>query len=431
MRNALTASAVLPGHPPSAQVLDLGARLKACSVEERNAWSALTTYLEHTLHLHSDECHIDLDSLGMRLCARTSAGFSEQRLEHDAPLQSSLQLLTKRLWPEPANAISQRGWFVIQIIDSEYLYQIDYLRSSGGSRYTLRRLYNRHDPLPQLEQLMMLPGQAMQLRQRLDKSQGMILLADENRINRVRSARAIAQSMTQPERRILMSETTCHPVVAGTTQVTLPLVRQTKHLEAWRQACDMSHNVIIALETDHDPYRLTRLSMQGTLVIQGVAASTAAKALAQMIASGVRPEALARTLTSVVVQRQIELACPHCSSPCPTDEILVDWVSTYSSVKADNIRLWLADRLSDNFVQAAGCAICHDTGVGGVSTLIECTDMNEDILDALCDGDVRYAIDCVSRLSQQEATLVELARLGKVTTEHAMRQMTLLGGEAS
>lgn len=427
MRNALTASAVLPDHPSSAQVVDLRARLKACSVEERNAWSALQAYLEHTLHLHSDECHIDMDAHGTRLCARTPAGSSEQRLAHDAQLPSSLELLARRLWPTTTTVLSHRGWFLIQLADSEYLFQIDHLRSSGGSRYTLRRLYDTQDPLPQLDKLITLPGQAGQLRSRLDKSHGMMLLADENRINRVRSTRAIAQSMTQPERRILLSETTCHPVVAGTTQVTLPLVSQANHFEAWRQACDMSQDVIIALETDHDASRLAGLSMQGTQVVQGVAARTAGKALAQLIASGVRPEALARTLTCVVVQRQIELPCEHCKSPSCVDETLIDWVSTHSAVKADDIRHWLAERLSDNFVQTEGCAVCHDTGVGNVTTLIECIDMNEDVLDALCDGDVRYAIDCVSGLSQTAASLVQLARSGSVTVTHAMQQMALLG----
>ena len=428
MRNALSASAVLPDYPSSAEVVDLRARLKACSVEERHAWSALQTYLEHTLHLHSDECHIDLDAHGVRLTARTPGGFTEQRLPHDALMSSALELLARRLWPATTTAISHRGWFLIHLADSEYLFQIDHLHSSGGSRYTLRRLYDRQDPLPQLDQIMALPGQAAQLRSRLDKNHGMILLADENRICRVRSARAIAQNMTRPERRILLSETTCHPVVAGTTQITLPYVSQTEHLEAWRQACDMSHDVIIALETDHDPFRLARLSMQGTLVIQGVAAGTASQALAQLIACGVRPEALARTLTCVVVQRQIELACEHCKSPCTVDENLIDWVSKHSAVKADDIRHWLAERLSDNFVHAAGCAACHDTGISDVTTMIECVDLTEDVLDALCDGDVRYAIDCVCGLSQQAANLVKLARRGTVTVDHAMQQMVLLGG---
>ena len=128
----------------------------------------------------------------------------------------------------------------------------------------------------------------------------------------------------------MMSETTCHPLIPGITQITLPLDATTEHYQAWRQACDTSYDVIIALETDHEPSRLTRLASENTLVVQGVCAGSASGALGQLLASGVRPEAIARSLKGIIVQYPVPLICQHCKTAVPVDDELNEWIGAVS-----------------------------------------------------------------------------------------------------
>lgn len=423
MFNALKASAVLPHYPQQTSVVDLRTRLHACAVDERGAWSALQHQLEEMLDLHSHEIHVEVDDQYLILRINTLDGFVETRLLPDDPLRDAIRQLDRQLWPDSTQPLVYRAWFLIGLYEHDYLFQVDYVTTSAGSTHTMRRLYDVRNPLPQLEQLITLPDQAMQLRKLVHLPQGLILLADADRISRVRTARALAQCLTGPQRRILLSETTCHPLVPGTTQITLPLDAKEEHHKAWRQACDMSYDVIIALEIDHAPSTLTRLASEKCFVIQGACASRASQALAQLIASGTRPEAIARVLTHVIVQHQVALACEQCRCPSPLDDKLNQWVTEQAPVRPGAINDWLTQRLSDNFVQAQGCEQCNDTGVEKVILVCECVEMTREIADALYDGDVFYAMECLDRSDGFSTQLLKLARAGTICIEHAFASL--------
>lgn len=420
MHHALVASATLPKHLLRPRIVDLRTRLRDCSIDDQAAWSALQIQLERTLDHHSHELYLDRDAECIRLQITSTNGFIGNRLLKADPLYDALSLLQRELWPDRSQALSQRSWFLISLYKRDYIFQIDYIRTSSGSTFTLRRLYDTKNPLPQLEELIGLPAQAARARQRLQRPHGLILLADIDRCSRVRTARALAQCLTGPDRRILLSETTCHPLVPGITQITVPLEAQEEHQQAWLQACNLSHDVIIALEIDHAPVRLTRLASENRLVIQGLAANSASHALTQLIASGTRPEAIARALTSVLVQHQIAVACEKCKCPTPLDDKLNNWISQQNPVKPGAIQDWLDDRLTDNFVGAGGCDACNHTGVEKIILSLDCVDVPAEVQDALCDGDVRYAVEYFDRKNAFPEQLVRLARMGVITIQHAI-----------
>lgn len=423
MSNALASHAALRHHPADTRIVDLRTQLRLCAVDDRSAWAALQTHLQESLNQHSHELHIEHEPSGLKLRIKSLSGFSECRLGCDDFLHRALQLLQQHVWPIEQQSLGNRAWFIINLEQHSYLWQLDQLMTSGGSTYTFRCLYDIQNPLPQLDQLIDQPEQARQLRQQLDRMKGLVLLADTDRISRVKMARAMAQSVASPKSRILLSETSCHPLVPGTTQIPLPLHAQLEHHQAWKQACDMSHDVIITLAIDHEPVRLVQLAAEGCLVVQGVGANNASQALAQLIANGVRPEAVSRVLSSVVVQHRIALACEACRCPTEIDETANDWLELQNPLGSGNIQTWLADRMSDNFVQANGCTACHHTGVSRVALSIDCLDVGHDIQDALCDGDVRYAMQALATLESHARYLALLARSGTVTLMHALEQL--------
>lgn len=423
MRNALTAKAVHPTHPQHAGVLDLRGRLRACHVDERAAWFSLQERLELALRQHAHELHFDEEPSCIRYRIRTAFTTTEHQLPLDDPLSTALALLGSQLWPSDVNELSHRAWFLIKIAEQDLLFQSDHVKTSGGTAITLRPLYDIKSPLPQLEQIFTLPGQALSVRKNIQDNKGLILLADTDRTRRVRTARAIAQCLTSPDHRILLAETNCHPLVPGVTQVALPVHANEEQKLAWRQACDMSYDVMIALESDHDVAQLTQHAHRKTLIVQGVCTDTPSLALTQLIANGARPESIARSLKIVLTQHRIALACEQCKCPTIPDERLERWMNQHSPVQSGAISAWLTDRLSDNFVQALGCASCRDTGVGAVTTLVDSIKITADIQEALCDGDVRFATNALDQQTGVENQIIALAQLGMISFLHAVEHL--------
>ncbi|MFK7993437.1 MAG: ATPase, T2SS/T4P/T4SS family [Granulosicoccus sp.] len=425
MHNALAASAVLPHHETQSGVVDLRSRLHVCSLDERQAWEALQNELLQALQLHSHEMHIDCETECLKIRTNTLSGSIETRLAADNRLIQALRLLEQQPWSNNAKAIHGRAWFLTRLQERDHFYQLDHIQSSSGSAYTLRLLYDAQNPLPQLDQLFTLRGQSNCLRERLNQTDGLILLADVDRVRRVRTARAIAQYMTSPNRRILLSETTCHPLVPGINQLTLPLEANSEHHLAWQQACNMSYDLIIALEITHDPVSLTRLATENCKVVQGVCANNASKALAQLLATGTRPEAVARALTSIIIQHPVALACERCKRSANISHELNNWIARKNPMQPDAINEWLHERLSDSFVQTEGCDQCNQTGVGQVILIAECVDLSRDIQDALYDGDIRYAIDNLVSSDQLPSQLIKLSRNGKITIDQAINRLNV------
>lgn len=420
MHNVLSASAAFPYLQPTANVVDLRTRLSACAIDERQAWEALHSQLSQSLRVHSVEIHIDCETDGLRMRTITPDGGTELRLSIADDLLKALQLLENPSSTGKNNSTCGRNWFLIKLEERDHLYQLDHVQSSSGHSYTLRRLYDAQNPLPQLDQLLKFQNQSNHLRKRLKQANGLILLADVDRVRRVRTARALAQCMTSPTVRILLSETECHPLIAGTNQIIISQETHRAQQQAWQQACDMSYDIIFALEITHDPVRLTRLATENCLVVQGTCASSASKALTQLLASGTRPEAIAQALTSIVVQHEVAMACERCKCPATISHEINEWIGQQSPVRPGEIQNWLTERLSDNFVQAEGCEYCDDTGISGIVLITECFDLTPDILDALNDGDLRYALESLHKEDQFPSQLIRLARKGDITVDHAI-----------
>ncbi len=420
MRNALTATAVHPTHPQQAGVIDLRGRLRACHVDERAAWFSLQEQLELALQQHAHELHFDEEPSCIRYRIRSTFATTEHQLPLDNPLRTALALLGKQVWPNDADELSHRAWFLIKVAEQDLLFQSDHVKTSGGTAITLRPLYDIKNPLPQLEKIFALPGQANIVRENVQRHKGLILLADTDRTRRVRTARAISQCLTGPDQRILLSETNCHPLVPGVTQIALPVHASEEQKLAWQQACDMSYDVMIALESNHD---VAQHAHQKSLVIQGVCTNTPGLALTQLIANGARPESVARSLNSIFTQHGIGLACQYCKCPTIPDERLERWMHRHSPVQSGAISDWLADRLTDNFVQTPGCASCHDTGVGAVTTLVDSIKITADIQEALFDADVRFATHALDQQAGVENQIIALARIGKISFLHAVQYL--------
>ncbi len=425
MRNALTATAVHSTHPQHSGVVDLRGRLRACHVDERAAWFSLQEHLELALQQHAHELHFDEEPSCIRYRIRSTFTTTEHRLPLDDSLSKALVLLANQLWPEEAGELSHRAWFLIKTAKQDLLFQSDHIKTSGGTAITLRPLHDIKNPLPQLEHIFSLPGHALTVRENVRQTKGLILLADTDRTRRVRTARAIAQCLTAPDQRILLAETNYHPLVPGVTQIALPIHASKKQKLAWRQACDMSYDVMIALESDHDVAQLNQHAHQKNLVIQGVCTDTPSLALTQLIANGARPESLARSLKIILTQHCIALACEDCKCPTNPDERLERLMNQHSPLKSGAIGDWLADRLSDNFVQTLGCASCHDTGVGAVTTLVDSIKITVDIQEALFDGDVRFATNALDQQARVEKQIIALARNGTISFLHAVHHLEL------
>lgn len=403
------------------RAIDLCTVTTVCALRERPAWDALEQTLLYALKRHSAELHIELEPDCLRIRHLLPAGFDESRLALTHPLNDAIRALQQQMWPLFDRRLSRSGWFLFAVDAEKFLFRLDMVSTTNGNSYVLHRLHNTRNPLQSLDELMPCVKQLSRLRSLLDHPSGLIALAGHSFAGRLALCRAIAQTMVSPDRKIVMAETDYHPAVPRTTQIVVAKHPTNEQLASWQMGCDMSANSIITPSTEHANSALIGKACEECLVVQGVAAHSAANALKRLLAAGIKPEMIAASLKAIVIGYQIGHVCEHCKVPSKPSDIENTWVGRHSPMREGAIKDWLQERLADTFFVAPGCAQCSQTGISEMKHHMQIVDIGQDIQDALYDGDVRFAIRTLNDAEYLPQLLLKQAQQGNIPLKEAIR----------
>lgn len=407
----------------SSQVVDLCKVGDQCPAADRHCWQALQLLLDDANRQYADEVHIEPDQDCWRLRMRSPFEFTESRVQGTDKYKQSMELLQSHLWNSPERQTARRCWFHFTVCDVPRLVQLDVVPTSRGDTYMIRLLHELTAPPARLDQLSLSAKQRSLLRSLINLNSGLVLLSSDIRDARTQTARAIAQELVAPDKKIVCAESPCHPLLPRTTQLSMDLPATAEQTSAWIAACQMVPNAIVACQTleDDTARQLVRFASESTVVLQSVDAVDAANAVDRLLSMGIRSEAIARSLSAIVIQRRARSVCAHCKVQQTPDDAGNTWLAYNSPIVEGNIKDWLNHRISSNFSQGNGCSQCRNSGCGSPMDIFDIITLSDEIKDALYDGDVRYALYLLRQNSSLENRLLKLAREGNISLTEAMR----------
>ena len=407
----------------TSQVIDLCHVSHQSSVADRHSWQALQLLLDDANQQHADEVHIEPDQDCWRLRLRSPFEFTETRVQGTDKYKRSMELLQRHLWDATSVDQARRCWFHFTVCGVPRLVQLDVVPASRGDTYLFRLLHELTAPPARLDQLALSARQRNQLKAVINKNSGLVLLASDVRDARTQTARAIAQELIAPDKKIICAESPCHPLLPRTTQLSMDLPASPAQTRSWIAACQMVPNAIVACQTleDETARQLVRFATENTLVLQSVEACDAANAVDRLISMGIRSEAIARSLSAIVIQRRARSVCVHCKTARAPDDAGNTWLAYHSPIVEGNIKDWLNHRMSSSFSLGDGCPHCRNSGNGEPLDIFDIVTLSDEMKDALYDGDIRYALHLLKQSTSMENILLKLARNGVISLTEAMR----------
>lgn len=371
----------------------------------------------------ADEIHLEPDDNCLRLRMRSSYSFSEERIENTDDYLNCLALLESYLHEESAHTPIRRSWFSFTLLTGPRLIQLDAVPTSRGDTYLITLLHDLKAPPPRLDELGLSRGQLTQLRDLLKNESGLLLIASGRTQARTQTARAIAQELVAPDRKIACIDSPGHPMLPRVTQLTVDNVVAPAQQSVWSALSDLRCDAVVACHTHSDDMsvHLARLATESALVTQGVGVSSAADAVDYLLGLGVRSSTLARALSGILVQRQLQCLCPHCREPQAPDDLGTAWLAEHNPIKGNNINHWMRHRMRASFSTAKGCEKCQFTGNGKTLELFALVTLEDDIRDALYDNDIRFALGRLREAPLMNRDLQRLAQEGIITLAEAAR----------
>ncbi len=233
-----------------------------------------------------------------------------------------------------------------------------------------------------LDQLGLEPEMLRAVRAGLATRTGLVLVAGPMESGRSTTLYAMLQEVSQPSLRIVTVEGSAEARVPGALQFQFDSHRaEANRLKV--EALSERPDVLLLDELEDRPMAeaACRLAMESTLVLGGVYAPHALRALARFADLGLPAYTTASALTGILAQRLVRRLCPDCSGPTllPPDleRVLASLYGNLSTVA---------------FRRGKGCARCHGMGTRGRIGVLEWIEVDEDLRRLLSDRAMPSAI---------------------------------------
>jgi type II secretory ATPase GspE/PulE/Tfp pilus assembly ATPase PilB-like protein len=280
------------------------------------------------------------------------------------------------------------------------------------------RLFNGDQSLLQLENLGMLPGELVAIRDLLQASSGLVLVSGPTDSGKTSSLYAFLRYLNRGDRKIHTIEDpvefTLPGIVQSQVNVRAGVGYEQLLYSVLRHAPDM---IMIGEIRDR---RTAEIAVQaggsGQLVLASIHARTAIGALQTMAAHGVNRHFLANSLRGVVSQRLIRRLCRRCRF-----ELDVSDIDGY----LDDLGDWLPRTHRDSLFLPVGCDYCVE-GYDQLTCIPEILKINRRLRRAIAD---EVDFDRVEQMARQAgmapfrtAAQLRLAS-GDTTVEEVIREI--------
>lgn len=223
--------------------------------------------------------------------------------------EARLRLLAKLDIHGPASP--QTGNIELELSSRKINFKVDILPTESGARFLLQ-------PEPSLmtakriEDTGIDRGTLSLLRKSLQDGEGLILVAAANGEDRAESMYALLTDLVAPSRDIVSCEDGVSVEISGVSQIRCPGSQLPKSA-LLRSVLEQSPEVVMVGTLDELCAPLAvRGALSGRLVVASLEATSAANAIARLVALGIDPYLVSASLKGVLAQRRIRTLCTKC-----------------------------------------------------------------------------------------------------------------------
>lgn len=329
----------------------------------RTLYEILTTGIKR----HAEEIHIELDGANVLVRFRVAGKMERHRILHRPefqPLGQELHALCRI--PDTHQQMESRS-VRVTYLGREYDLKVTLLPTLEGEKAIIRAI-SRENSLLDLDALGMAPEDLKSVREALaPETPGMVIVAGPPASGRTTTLYSLLLALNSPSRSVATLEREVEVHLPHITQYCVGADDTTEHTRMLRTLTQFRHDLLMVGEArvGEDFHAVVRAVLNGMRVLVGMTARDVTDALIHILALGVDPYWLARTLSVIIAQRLVRRICPVCRTSYVLDTQTAEILGISGGP-------W-------EFYKATGCKQCSFTGYSGETALFEILIFNEEV----------------------------------------------------
>ncbi len=280
----------------------------------------------------------------------------------------------------------QDGRIRVRVEDTELYLRVSTVPTVYGESVVLRLLDRGSRPVD-LTALGMPRSILHDMIAAIDRPHGMVLVTGPTGSGKTTTLYSALRRRDIQSEKIVTVEDPVEYQLDGVTQVPVHRQAGVTFASALRSILRQDPDVVMIGEMrDTETAEIAiQASMTGHLVFSTLHTNDAVGALPRLFDLGVAPYLVAATLTAVMAQRLVRIACPQCkTAEKPRSEIVA-------------IQERVAPEISSReFVRSNGCAACRGTGFRGRIGIFEMVSMDESLRTAISKGASRVELESLA-----------------------------------
>jgi len=361
---------------------DLGALSLDADDDDATVAKLLQSIFADAVQVRASDIHIEPDDRALRIRMRVDGALQENVLTETnianalllrLKLMSGLDISEKRL--------PQDGRFNIKVRDHSIDVRVSTMPVQYGESCVMR-LLDQSAGLLNLEQTGMPEDILARVRRLVHRPYGMFVVTGPTGSGKTTTLYGALSELNQAEKKIITVEDPVEYRLPRISQVQVNAKIGLSFSNVLRTTLRQDPDIIMVGEMrDHETVEIgLRGAITGHLVLTTLHTNDSITSALRLIDMGAKPYLVGAALRGVLAQRLIRRVCESCKTS-----------ATVEPHQLAILRIMNPDIAADGsgFVKGKGCRNCNHTGYKGRIGVFELLEINEAMIDALRDGDMR------------------------------------------
>jgi len=286
-----------------------------------------------------------------------------------------------------ASNVPQESRFTFTAGNQAYSVRVAAMPTIHGEKLTMH-LVDTTKAAPSFTELGFIGPAQMALKEQLQESKGLIIVAGPDGSGKSTTLNAILTTLNNPATAISTVEETIEYELPGVTQTTImpsqDVTYERVHQHILRQDVDVI--MIEEIRSPRTAHLLTKGALAGRLMLSTIHAQDALHSIPQLIDLGISSYVLSASLRMAISQRLVPKLCQSCKKPVPIPKAQTKTVNyEIKNIPAKFLEAYDVTAKS-TFYTSAGCPACHERKTRGQLALFDVIRISKEMSQAIAAG---------------------------------------------
>ncbi|MDX1706306.1 GspE/PulE family protein [Pseudidiomarina sp.] len=361
---------------------DLGALTLDEEGDDATVAKLLQSIFADAVQVRASDIHIEPDERALRIRMRVD-GVLQENILNETTIASALLLRLKLMagLDISEKRMPQDGRFHIKVREHDIDVRVSTMPVQHGESCVMR-LLDQSAGLLNLEQTGMPEDILKRVRKLIHKPYGMLIVTGPTGSGKTTTLYGALSELNEAEKKIITVEDPVEYRLPRISQVQVNARIGLNFSNVLRTSLRQDPDIIMVGEMrDQETVEIgLRGAITGHLVLTTLHTNDSITSALRLIDMGAAPYLVGAALRGVLAQRLIRRVCDSCKKPAVPDAADLSILRKMdSAIPSDG----------SGFVHGSGCRSCNHTGYKGRVGVFELLEMNEPMIDALRDANMR------------------------------------------